>query len=155
MFRNLTIFGLAAIGFSTLCGCGGSDLPELGYVEGTVTLDGKPLPNVVLTYQPNKARPSYGRTDENGWYELTYTDDNPGAVLGTHNVRISSADAAGGGSDDGTYEESYEDEGDYEDSDQESAGKGEKVPAKYSRNSELTADVKSGDNVFDFALTSD
>ena len=115
------------------------------------------MPNVVLTFQPQQARPSYGKTDENGWYELIYTDDNPGAVLGTHIVRISSADGTGGNGDDGSYQESYEEGANYEgsvDQGTESETRGEKIPNKFNMNSELTADVKSGDNVFDFDLTS-
>ncbi len=149
MFRILTVTIAAAI-FTVLAGCGGSDLPDLGYVSGTVTMDGKPLSNVVLTFQPKNARPAYGRTDAEGKYELIYTDDNPGATIGMHSVRISSADAASG-------EEDYEDGGkhkDYEDGSSDGTRRGEKIPAKYARAGELTADVKAGDNVFDFDLES-
>lgn len=154
MHKYFKASGLTCLALLLQCGCGGSDLPELGYVEGYVKLDGKPLPNVVLTFQPDKARPSYGRTDEDGWYELIYTDDNPGAVIGNHIVRISSADAAGGAEDDGSYEENYEDGGSYEDGEQPEESRGEKIPRKYNRDSELARDVKAGDNEFNFDLTS-
>lgn len=132
-------------------GCGGSDLPELGYVEGTVKMDGKPMANVVLTFQPDKARPAYGKTDENGWYELTYTDGNPGATIGKHNVKISSADGQGDGEDE-SYEEG--EGGDYEDGESENASRGEKIPAKYNQMSELIREVTAGDQVIDFDLES-
>lgn len=150
MLRGLMLL-VTATTLTFFSGCGGSDLPELGYVEGTVTLDGKPLPNVVLTFQPVKARPAYGRTDENGWYEIIYTDGNPGATLGTHSVRISSADADSGGE-----EENYEEDGgDYESEDGDREGRGEKIPRKYTQDGELTAEVKAGENVFNFDLKSD
>jgi hypothetical protein len=152
MFQKLMLTMAPAILLAS-SGCGGGgDLPDLGYVEGTVTMDGKPLANVVLTFQPDQARPAYGRTNADGWYELVYTEGNPGATIGMHSVRISSADADGG------EEENYEDDkegGNYEDGDGDGKSRGEKIPQKYTQGGELTADVKAGDNVFDFALTSE
>ena len=139
-----------------LLGCGGDpNVPELGYVEGTVKLDGKPLANVVLTFQPDKARPSYGKTNDEGWYELTYTDEYSGATIGTHTVRISSADSDAG--DEGDYEGDYEEDGgDYEGGEEnETESRGEKIPAKYNQQTELIVDVESGDNVLDFDLKSE
>jgi len=133
-------------------GCGGGgELPDLGYVEGTVTMDGKPLANVVLTFQPDQARPAYGRTDAKGWYELVYTEGNPGATIGLHSVRISSADADSGDGEDYENEKGQ----DYEDGEGDGKSRGEKIPGKYTQGGELTADVKAGNNVFDFALTSE
>ncbi len=128
--------------FQLGCGGGGGERPDLGYVEGTVTMDGTPLANVVLTFQPDHARPAYGRTDDQGWYELVYTEGNPGATIGPHSVRISSADA------------NSEDGGNYEDGEGDGKSRGEKIPSKYTQGGELTADVKAGNNVFDFDLTS-
>ena len=157
MLRKLMLVAAPAILLVQL-GCGGGgELPDLGYVEGTVTMDGKPLANVVLTFQPDQARPAYGKTDAKGWYELVYTDGNPGATIGPHSVRISSADADSG--DGENYEEGEGDEegegGNYEDGEGDGKSRGEKIPSKYTQGGELTADVKAGDNVFDFALTSE
>jgi hypothetical protein len=72
-----------------LAGCGGSDLPELGEVSGVVTLDGEPLPNAIVEFQPSaEGRPSSAETDEEGRYELLYLIDAPGALLGEHTVRV-------------------------------------------------------------------
>ncbi|MHC4400048.1 MAG: DUF1559 family PulG-like putative transporter [Planctomycetota bacterium] len=108
----------------------------LGYVEGTVTLHGEPLSNALVTFQPEHARPSYGRTDLEGWYELVFTAGNKGAKIGKHRVSISTKA-----------------EGD-PDADPPIPSFPEKVPAKYNRNTELTADVGDGDNVIDFPLKS-
>ena len=151
MLRKLMLIVAPAILLLQL-GCGGGgELPDLGYVEGTVTMDGKPLANVVLTFQPDQARPAYGRTDAKGWYELVYTEGNPGATIGLHSVRISSADADSGDGEDYENEKGQ----DYEDGEGDGKSRGEKIPGKYTQGGELTADVKAGNNVFDFALTSE
>jgi hypothetical protein len=113
-------------------GCGGGDV---GYVEGTVTMDGNPLPDALVTFQPESGRPSYGRTDGNGRYELIYTKDAKGAVPGKHTVTISTL----------------------QEGDPDAGGKSipEKVPAKYNTNTELTREVTPGSNKLDFELSSE
>ncbi len=136
MHKIQPVAGILMLVLLVCAGCGGSDLPDLGYVEGTVTLDGNPLPNAIVTFQPERARPSYGRTDENGWYELAYTDEAKGATLGTHQVTISTKS-----------------DGD-PDADPPVPSSPEKVPARYNMKSELTAEVKAGDNECNFPLES-
>lgn len=114
----------------TVLGCGGSDGPELGQVEGTIKLDGEPLKNANVIFQPEKGRPSTGTTDEDGHYELQYTQDKQGAVVGKHTVKIT------------TFREA---DPDAEDASKK-AGAPERIPAKYNVNSELTADVAAGSN---------
>ena len=53
----------------SLTGCG-SDGPERGVVTGKVTLNGDPLPNADVEFQPEEGSPSYGMTDEKGRYDL-------------------------------------------------------------------------------------
>jgi hypothetical protein len=115
-------------------GCGGGG-PQLGRVEGTVTLDGSPLEGALVEFQPNEQGvPSYGRTDASGRYRLQFGVDRPGAMLGTHTVRITT-----GG--------------------MESTGEGqpvavpERVPARYNTHSDLTREVTAGRNTFDFELS--
>lgn len=74
-----------------LIGCGSNDQPELGTVTGRVTLDGKPLPRVEVTFAPDVGRPSYGETGDDGQYELTYIRDAKGAKIGKHTITIRSA----------------------------------------------------------------
>lgn len=128
---------LIAVGFCL--GCGKSGGPELAGVTGTVTLDGKPQPNLNLQFTPDGAggAPSYGGTDENGLYKLMYGQGQPGAMLGKHNVTI-------------TAREPKLDEGGNPLPGQEAIA----LPAKYSKTGELTAEVKAGSNTVDFKLES-
>ena len=119
-----------------VAGCGGSsDFPDIAPVTGTVTMDGQPLANAIVTFQPLEAgRPSYARTDENGHYEMIYTNDNPGARLGNHRVMISTQS-------DG-------------DPDQDIPRTPETVPAMYNMQTTLEAVVEAKENVFDWPLES-
>ncbi len=120
-----------------LSGCGGGDTPPLADVRGTVTLDGQPLPQAHVEFAPTQGRPSQAMTDAQGRYRLMYTPDTPGAVLGSHTVRITTA----------TSSPADEDNPDAKPAE-------EKVPAVYNRQSELQQDVVSGKNEFDFPLDS-
>jgi len=111
------------------CGCGDSDRPDLGRVSGRVTLDGQPLPGATVTFTPLQGgRASLDRTDANGDYELLYLRDIRGAIVGRHNVSITTAG-----------EENPE----------------ERLPDRYNRESELTEDVQGGSNTFNYELTSE
>ena len=66
-----------------------ADLPDLVPVSGTVTLDGKPVSGVTVTFIPTGATgggASYGATDASGKYELKSNDGRPGAVAGEFKV---------------------------------------------------------------------
>jgi len=70
------------------------DLPNLGKVSGTVTVDGKPLVGVAVKFTPNedirenpeegpkRIRSATGITDENGYYTFYYFDGIEGAPVG-------------------------------------------------------------------------
>lgn len=127
------------VGACFLAGCGGrGDRPQLGTVTGTVYLDDKPLPNVVVMFSPTSGKTSVGRTNERGQYELSYLERVKGANIGTHTIMIQ------------TYGE---------DELQELRGASEKpveepIPAKYNSKSTLKEEVKQGKNVIDFRLES-
>ncbi len=114
-----------------ILGCGG---PEgVSGVEGVVTLDGKPVPDATVEFTPEGGgRPSTGRTDASGHYELAYTATEMGAKEGKHNVKITTG---------GMKEE---------------AGKlvevPETIPATYNTKTTLSAEVTSGKNTVDFEL---
>jgi hypothetical protein len=87
---------LGAIWVLLLAGCGGSEF-AIAPVSGTVTQDGKPLADVVVTFQPiaetraGSAGPgSFGVTDDQGRFTLTVAGSRQsGAVVGLHRVMFS------------------------------------------------------------------
>jgi len=123
---------------ATAPGCAGKrrELPPLGEVSGTISLDGQPLPKASVTFVPfERGQASHGSTDDAGRYRLVYTTNTPGAVVGSHRVEI----RTGG--------EGYDKEGVFHES-------VERLPLKYHARSELTATVAAGTNELDFKLTS-
>jgi hypothetical protein len=69
-----------------LAGCGKSDYPPLARVTGTVTFKGKPVPNMMVNFMPTAGRPSWGKTDANGKFEMVIDSDYKGAEIGHHKV---------------------------------------------------------------------
>ena len=93
--------GTAMLGWLLLAvaGCGGGTSYELAPVSGKVTLDGKPAPNVNVSFQPvasGTAAPgpgSSGLTDSEGRYTLKTAEQKPraGAVVGKHVVKFATS----------------------------------------------------------------
>jgi hypothetical protein len=70
----------------TLAGCDKGDYPEMAKVSGTVTYKGKPIPNMMVNFMPTEGRPSWGKTDANGRFEMIYDSDYKGVKIGHHKV---------------------------------------------------------------------
>src|SRR5262249_18594368 len=70
-------------------GCGNGDNTRVARVTGTVSYKGKPLRNMVINFMPPDGRPSWGKTDSNGKFELDYDDTRKGAKVGHHKVFMS------------------------------------------------------------------
>ena len=90
MNRWLSLLLLAAV-----IGCSNSPYP-LVPVSGVVTLDGQPLPNARVAFEPQSQGQgldvgpgSYGKTNAEGHFELETIDGTPGAIVGPHRVAIS------------------------------------------------------------------
>ena len=127
----------ALICLLAITGCGGAgDYPDMGEISGTITMDGKPLPDALITFTPKGSRPSSGVTDENGFYELIYSAKVKGAKTGEHVISISTYLPPGPG-DDGMFSE----------------GTPETVPMQYNTQSVLTRKV-TGDETMNFELES-
>jgi hypothetical protein len=134
---------LTAATVLVLLGCKGGGL-EIAQVAGRVTLDGKPLPNATVNFQPigspgniNPGSGSYGKTDADGRYTLRTVDqDRDGAYVGKHRVEITAQARP-------QVQENDRDR-----------GSPNLVPAQYNRESKLTFEVKSGTNAADWPLTS-
>jgi hypothetical protein len=90
--RRLSLTVSLVVMLSTfLSACRWSDDPLLGQVTGRVTLDGEPLRNALVQFQPTYGRSSFGETDDNGNYTLLYMPAKPGAILGSHTVRVTTS----------------------------------------------------------------
>jgi len=119
-------------------GCGGPavEIPELGEVTGTVTVDNRPLEGLSVTFVPESgALASVARTGSDGKYELVYAVPGTkemikGAAVGQHTVRIDVLP------------------------DPLAQTSSQPLPARYNLESTLKADVKQGPNTFDFQVTS-
>ncbi|WP_166828192.1 carboxypeptidase-like regulatory domain-containing protein [Thalassoroseus pseudoceratinae] len=132
--HHLGIAAFALWSAALFAGCGGESGPELGEVSGRVLLDGNAVEGASVKFSPVEGgRPSFGTTNANGDYELEYTEDRTGAVLGKHTVEISTGQVSG--------EES-------------AAGNTEKIPAKYNTQTTLEVEVESGGNEHNFDLKS-
>jgi hypothetical protein len=74
-----------------IVGCGKSG-PEIAPVTGIVTVDGQPMENVDIVFQPEDSgvgSPSYARTGKDGRFTLGYKRGVEGALVGWHRVGIS------------------------------------------------------------------
>jgi len=75
-----------ALAVVAVAGC--SQGPDVVHISGTVTRGGEPVPNLIVNFQPEQGRPSWGFTDPQGHYTLHYTQDKDGAVVGHHRVYV-------------------------------------------------------------------
>ncbi len=84
------VIGLVAVVLLVSPGCGPANVPPLGLVTGTVTLNGSPLPDAEVCFNPSGGRMSSGTTDANGFYKLVYIETTQvyGALPGSHRVVI-------------------------------------------------------------------
>ena len=86
-----------AVALLALAGCDSGGV-SLGTVSGKVSKNGKPLPGAWLRFAPVKAgRQSSARTDADGNYELKYTQEKKGALVGKHRVSLGSGGEVGEG----------------------------------------------------------
>ena len=82
-------FFYCLVWLALVVGCSKSG-PEVAPVSGLVTVDGRPMANVDVVFQPeDRGSPSYGRTDKDGHYVLAYKRGQEGALVGFHGVSIS------------------------------------------------------------------
>lgn len=128
---------LTMVSMLGVTGCGGKT-PPTGYVSGVIKLNGQPLEGATVEFTPTTGRSSVAVTDSSGKYVLKYTNTVDGALIGEHTVRISTG-VAGSASNEGGAS---------------SAGMPERIPPSYNAQSEVKADVKSGNNTFDYDIDS-
>ncbi len=141
MLRGAIIVGA---GMLSLLGCGSNG--KLAPVSGVVKLNGKPVADVEVIFQPvtesvNSPGPAaFGVTGADGRYTLKVVGENtPGATIGKSRVQFSGKASAADFSEDGTKR-----------------GKpAVSIPARYSTESKIDFDVPAkGTNTADFELKS-
>lgn len=135
-----------ALGFVVVLaiGCGSK---QFAPVSGKVTLNGKPLANARVMFQPvgkpdaiEGGEGSAGKTNEKGEFTLKSSTGKNGAMIGTHQVSISALDSQVGDHDTRPPRGGWP--------------QADKVPSRYNGKSELTFPVpSSGTSTADFDLT--
>jgi len=75
-----------------LAGCSRGG-PDVVAIEGTVTHNGEPVPNLRIYFVPTDGRPSWAISDSSGHFVLDYDDTYDGAKVGTHKVFVQNAGA--------------------------------------------------------------
>ena len=129
------------LGFGLL-GCSG-EAPYKGEkrypVVGTVKFDGEPVHNGVITFA-GKADPSKQFTSSGIILEGKYSiDENKGPNAGKYQVSVTWSKPTGKKRKDNDSGETFDETK-------------EVIPKKYNANSELEAEIKPGENTFDFDL---
>ncbi|MBX3451727.1 MAG: hypothetical protein KF777_19365 [Planctomycetaceae bacterium] len=119
-------FLFIALATLVFAGCSSGDRPPLGSVSGTITIDGLPAGGLIVMFTPSEGRPAAATTKPDGTYTLEYTYGVSGAKTGTAKVHFEWPLGASG----------------------------PPIPAECGSNSELTFDVKSGSNTFDYDIKS-
>ena len=84
---HVALFAILPVLFA-FAGCGNGDDTKIARVTGTLTYKGKPVPNMTLNFMPADGRPSWGKTDAAGNFEMVYDEDRKGVKLGHSKVFI-------------------------------------------------------------------
>lgn len=149
--KRFLTFCVLSVFVCVLSGCG-NGMPTTYPVSGKVTLDGKPLPYVKITFMPsNGDRSASAVTDGEGVFDSASTfRPNDGVRPGTHKIVITSKHPPQ------MPGESQFSPGGTEDASSSNAEVTPPFPAKYgiATESGLTATVKEQSNEFTFALES-
>jgi hypothetical protein len=138
------------LGAAIVCAAAGcsSSGDKFAPVSGKVTLNGKPVRNATISFQPvapegsMKAGPgSSGKTNENGEYTLALSTGGTGAWVGKHRVIITSLAEQTGSGDERPPRGGWPLK--------------DAIPEKYNAKTTLTFEVTAaGTGSADFALTS-
>jgi len=104
--------------------------PNIAPVRGRITVNGKPHAGLQVYFHSSTTRPSMAITDEDGRYVLLFDQQQRGASIGAHIVRITR-------------------------NLQPLLDPKPELPAKYNAKSEFQVRVVPGENEFDFDLIDD
>jgi hypothetical protein len=85
-YGETMVFVLALISLTAGCGQG----PTVGQVTGVISYKGRPMKGIEVSFDPvATGRRSKAVSGANGTYELRYTRQDMGALIGDHQVRVS------------------------------------------------------------------
>jgi hypothetical protein len=140
--RRLVCRLTALLFLSAFAGCTDSDDPLRGEVRGEVTLDGQPIDDGSISFEPieDNVGPTSGGSIEAGHYRVRQSN---GPAIGTNRVEINVPRKTGRqiphpANPGATIDEIVE-----------------AAPPKYNERSEQVVDVKPGKNTFDFHMESE
>lgn len=146
-YLRVASYSIALLLVGSLLGC--SDQPPLGKVSGTVTVDGKPVPQGTIVFEMAGRRTATGKIEGGRIVEVTSYVAGDGAPVGENRVAVTSTEVVDGPSG--------------------IANPGEKEPPKTKivvgsslvlkryndpMTSQLTANIQKGENSLEFKLTS-
>ena len=135
--RNSLLIRLKLLAVAATVGAAlGCSNSNLGEVQGTVRLNGKPLSDATVTFTPRepKGSASTGKTNSSGHYVLYYAGGDLGAEIGEHVVRVT------------TFQQGDPDAA------TPLATCRERVPVQYNERSKLSKSIQAGENVIDIEL---
>jgi hypothetical protein len=72
--------------FILLVTAGCENGPKIVKIKGIATSDGKPVAGLVVNFQPEFGRPSWGLSNKDGRFELEYDEKTKGVLIGRHTV---------------------------------------------------------------------
>ncbi|MEW4453197.1 carboxypeptidase-like regulatory domain-containing protein [Bremerella sp. JC817] len=148
------LFGLMIV--AAICGCDPRPRPsyrglELIPVSGTVTLDGQPLVDAIITFTDTETRKlSYAKTDSSGYYELHFDKRAMGIMAGEKVVEMSMDRKILGFNSDAEADGEVTQEGV-----KPAKLPPDAIPACYNRKSQLRVNVSGDRNEYNFDLKSD
>ena len=143
MFRWMSAWLAAPLtAVAALGGCGGTDVYDRLPISGEVTLDGKPLQDGYIVFEPKAGQPTQsGGMIDGGKFDVPRED---GAVAGLYSVGIFSGASAPTGVEVATPEAEVA----------AKRGRGEIVPRRYNIDSILTSEITAkGPNAFQYELS--
>ncbi|MCA9034060.1 MAG: carboxypeptidase regulatory-like domain-containing protein [Planctomycetaceae bacterium] len=151
----------SAICTITLTGC--STAPQMDYskaklvsVSGTVTLDGEPLPNAVVTFESVvDGTFSFAQTNSSGKYTLQFDSQMSGVTPGQKKVAFSTTRKILGLNSDDESGGEGEGSGEGEVESATPTPNVELVPDCYNKDSKIQVEVTASTTTFNFDLKSD